>query len=56
MEGKRLNISLSMQPAALRSRQPAQVLGAVRPLQIDCHGCFCLTQVYTFAPRTDGNW
>lgn len=56
MEGKRLNISLSMQPAALRSRQPAQVLGAVRPLQIDCHGCFCLTQVYTFAPHTGGNW
>lgn len=49
-------ISVPMQPTAIRSRQPAQVLGAVRPLQIDCRGCFCLTQVRTFAPHPGGNW
>ena len=31
-------ISVPVQPAAIRSRQPAQVLGAVRPLQIDSCG------------------
>lgn len=41
-----------MQPAALRSRQPAQVVGAARPLLM----LFMAGKAFGFCPCPGGNW
>lgn len=40
-------ICVPMQPAALRSRQAAQVVGAARPFLMHCHGSLWLAKPFT---------